>query len=295
MLWLPLLLAVCGPREEVVLFATGVADLDADDAVLAWVAADLADDDSPVCVDGATDGVGATDDNLELGARRAGAVAEVLVAKGVPRQRLVLTSKGEDGAPQEEVSGYRRVVVRFTPRAPEAADVLDLPLAQGPAERARPERQTPRQKPKLTKPMHPVHAWLSGVDVAWRKPAGALIVATGAACGAAVGLGLCCVAPFTAPLGVSVAAGAVDEVAEPDALGGAGIGAMLGGAVGTVAVAAAFVQLKDAPPVSLLLLAAAPASAALGAAIGAVAGWWNSASARAVVAEMPPRAGASSE
>jgi hypothetical protein len=115
-------------------------------------------------------------------------------------------------------------------------------------------------------------------------------VAIGAACGAGVGLGLCCVAPVTAPLGVSVAASAVDEVAEPDALSGAGIGALVGGAVAFVVLGGAVVTMKDAPPAATFgLLAVVPAITGLGAGLGAVAGWWNSPSGRALAPAVEAR------
>jgi hypothetical protein len=278
------IVSMCGPREEVVLFASGALDVVDDDGVLDWIAADVAHDDSPVCIDGATDGVGADVDNLSLGAQRAAAVADVLAANGVVRSRLVLTSHGELGAPQEEAQPYRRVVVRFTPRAPDAADVLDLPLP--PSERPAPDRVVTLKQRRATRvPPQPVHAWVLGLDPQWRRPAGAAVVAVGAACGAGVGLGLCCVAPFTAPLGVSVAAGALDEGAEPDALGGAGIGALVGGAVALVVLGAAVASQTNDPVVAVVLLAAVPATTGLGAGVGAVAGWWNSPSGRAMASE----------
>lgn len=147
------------------------------------------------------------------------------------RSRLVLTSQGEQGAPQEEAQLYRRVVVRFTPRAADAADVLDLPLPPKAFAADTPPAPATRAV-RMPKRPQPVRAWVLGLDPTWRRPAGAAVVAVGAACGAGVGLGLCCVAPFTAPLGVSVAAGALDEVAEPDAFGGAGVGALIGGVLG---------------------------------------------------------------
>lgn len=277
------IVSMCGPREEVVLFASGAVDVVDHDGVLDWIAADVARDDSPVCIDGATDGVGADVDNLNLGAQRAAAVADVLAANGVVRSRLVLTSHGELGAPQEEAQPYRRVVVRFTPRAPDAADVLDLPLPP-PSQRPAPDRVLKHQRAARATPQ-PVHAWVLGLDPQWRRPAGAAVVAVGAACGAGVGLGLCCVAPFTAPLGVSVAAGALDEAPEPDALGGAGIGALVGGAVALVVLGTAVAAQNKDPVVAVVLLAAVPATTGVGAGVGAVAGWWNSPSGRAMASE----------
>lgn len=282
------LVSMCGPREEVLLFASGAADVVDDNGVLDWVVADIAHDDSPVCIDGATDGVGADADNFNLGEQRAAAVADLLVGRGVARARLLLTSHGEEGAPQEEAQHYRRVVVRFTPRGREAADVLDLPLPPAPEQPAGAAVSTSRPTHKhgaVAKP-HPVHAWVVDLDPQWRRSAGAAVVAVGAACGSSAGLGLCCVAPFTAPLGVSVAAGALDEVPEPDALSGAGIGAMVGGAVALVVAGAISTQI-DNPVQAALLVTAVPATTGLGAAVGAVAGWWNSPSGRALGSVSP--------
>jgi hypothetical protein len=200
---------------------------------------------------------------------------------------LVLTSQGEQGA-QEEAQLYRRVVVRFTPRAADAADVLDLPLPPKAFEADTPPAPATRAVRTPKRPQQPVRAWVLGLDPTWRRPAGAAVVAVGAACGAGVGLGLCCVAPFTAPLGVSVAAGALDEVAEPDAFGGAGVGALIGGVLGAAVLAGAGPAVNNVSPVAAVaLIATVPTLAIAGAAVGAAAWWWNSPSGRALVAEVP--------
>jgi hypothetical protein len=53
-------LSLCGPREEVVLFGSGTAQVVDEGGVLDWVAADLIHDDSPVCIEGATDALAPT-------------------------------------------------------------------------------------------------------------------------------------------------------------------------------------------------------------------------------------------
>lgn len=71
---------------------------------------------APVRVDGHTDSVGADADNQGLSERRAAAVAERLVAAGVPRSRLTTRGYGETQPAAEEVDdagrqANRRVVV----------------------------------------------------------------------------------------------------------------------------------------------------------------------------------------
>ncbi len=79
-----------------------------------------------------------------------------------------------------------------------------------------------------------------------------------------------------------MAAGALDEVAEPDALSGAAIGALVGGAVAVAVLAGAAALQRDNVVLAVVLLAGLPATTGLGAGVGAVAGWWNSPSGRAM-------------
>jgi hypothetical protein len=72
----------------------------------------------------------------------------------------------------------------------------------------------------------PAPSLLDRVDVEYRPLAGRCVQAGGAGVGAVVGL--CCLSPCTAPVGVSVASSSVGLVAHPDAALGATVGAVIG-------------------------------------------------------------------
>lgn len=267
-------------------FDTDVATPIADDVpVIDAIAADVANSDGPICVLGATDEVGGDDDNLVLGSARAVGVIDALVARGIDRSRFSWQSIGESRLGRSVVVVFDRAV----PVSP-IVDVLDLPTVPadivGEDDDDDDDAQTNRRvAKKKAPPPSPQRGFIDGLDVEWRRPAGALVVAIGAACGAGAGLGLCCVAPFTAPIGVTVAAGAVDEAAELDAMSGAGIGAAIGG-VGSVIVLGTILgtlgRERVAAPLVVASIAAVPVGGVIGAGVGAAVGWWNSPSGRAL-------------
>lgn len=78
------------------------------DDVAAWVQADPT---RTILVRGQADPSGTADYNLDLSARRAEAVADYLVSKGVSRQQISITATGEQAAVVEPPGGNRRVVI----------------------------------------------------------------------------------------------------------------------------------------------------------------------------------------
>lgn len=99
--------------EDQVLFGLGSATLGPAagpvlDDVAAWVQADPT---RTILVRGQADASGSTEFNLDLSARRAEAVADYLVEKGVNRRQISITATGEQAAVVEPAGGNRRVVI----------------------------------------------------------------------------------------------------------------------------------------------------------------------------------------
>jgi hypothetical protein len=103
---------------------------------------------------------------------------------------------------------------------------------------------TSTHAPGVTKPVHrrrrnprpDPFTTIDAVDPAFRPLAGTCVQAAGASCGASLGLGICCVVPFSAGIGTAQAAEAVGLAANPDVVMGAAVGA----AASSFVTAAAF-------------------------------------------------------
>ncbi len=102
-----------GPPEHLVYFRHGSADLD---AAARGVVADAArqaqqDPAAPVNVVGYTDSAGSPQVDVILSQKRAQAVADALVADGVPASRLARLGRGQTGADPGLAS--RRVEIKI--------------------------------------------------------------------------------------------------------------------------------------------------------------------------------------
>lgn len=110
--------------EDQVMFAFDSATLASGssavlDDVAAWVQGDPT---RTILVRGQADASGTAAYNFDLSARRAEAVADYLVSKGVNRQQISITATGEQAAIIEPPGGNRRVVVfGMTSESPESS------------------------------------------------------------------------------------------------------------------------------------------------------------------------------
>jgi outer membrane protein OmpA-like peptidoglycan-associated protein len=106
-----------------VLFKTGKWDLKpAAMAKLDQIAAALKGKEQPIVVEGFTDNVGSLDMNMDLSQKRASAVGDYLVSKGIPRDLVMSEGKGptdpvSDNTSVEGRAQNRRVELIVKPRA----------------------------------------------------------------------------------------------------------------------------------------------------------------------------------
>ena len=99
--------AAKAPASLVVYFDTGSASIDAKGAALLDQASRLYRDGKPILMTltGATDKVGKATPNLLLSQRRALAVFDGLVARGIPAERFEIVAKGETDAAVQTPDG----------------------------------------------------------------------------------------------------------------------------------------------------------------------------------------------
>ncbi|MDY7100898.1 MAG: OmpA family protein [Actinomycetota bacterium] len=98
--------------SEDTFFPLGAAELTAEGAgLLASILPGLASHEGPITIEGYTDGLGSTEDNLALSAARAEAVKGWLVAHDVDPAAISTEGLGEDGAVDDIADPSRRKVV----------------------------------------------------------------------------------------------------------------------------------------------------------------------------------------